>query len=144
MSAKKLEQNTSSIESKELVLKCVQRAIDKKAEHSLIFDVGSIGAFTQFFLITSGNNERQVQAIVDDLRLLGKEMRGANGLPTIEGYDEGRWVLVDFGDVVAHVFHESIREFYDLEALWSDAPRVKIPENFFSSAVQRDAFVHHP
>lgn len=117
--------------STEIALLCAKAAIDKKAHHSLIFEIGKLGAFTDYFLITSGTNERQVQAIADEIYRLAKE-KGI-GLPSIEGYDEGRWVLVDFGDVVVHVFHDYIREFYDLESLWSEAPRLKIPPELFGA-----------
>lgn len=121
----------SQISSKELALLCAQAAIDKKANHSIIFEVGKLGAFTDYFLITGGSNERQVQAIANSL----DEMAKAKGMsrPLIEGYDEGRWILVDFGDVVIHVFHDYIREFYDLETLWAEAPRLKIPTEFYTA-----------
>ncbi|MGE4233615.1 MAG: ribosome silencing factor [Bacteriovoracia bacterium] len=117
--------------SHDLVLKCTRAAIDKKAVHNLIFEVGKLGAFTDYFLITSGTNEKQVQAICDEICRVTKEA----GAPrtSVEGYDEGRWVLVDFGDVVVHIFHEYIREFYDLETLWSDAPRLPIPKDYYTS-----------
>lgn len=126
-----------TVSSKELALLCAKAAIDKKANHSLIFEVGKMGAFTDYFLITSGSNERQVQAIALSLDQMARE----NGLarPKIEGYDEGRWVLVDFGDVVIHVFHDYIREFYDLESLWATAPRLRIPEEYFTSSVSSES-----
>jgi ribosome-associated protein len=121
----------SNASSKDLALACAKAAIDKKASHSIIFDVGKLGAFTDYFLITSGTNERQVQAIADELFRLSKEW--GCGSPRLEGYDEGRWVLVDMGGVVVHVFHDYIREFYDLETLWADAPRLSIPEEYYTS-----------
>ena len=123
--------------SKELALLCAKAAIDKKAIHSLIFEVGKVGAFTDYFLITSGMNERQVQAIADEISRTAKEQGAAS--PRVEGYDEGRWVLVDFGDVVIHIFQDYIREFYDLESLWSDAPRLKIPEEFYRGVISESA-----
>ncbi|MEW6056893.1 MAG: ribosome silencing factor [Bdellovibrionota bacterium] len=121
---------SQSISSRELALLCARAAIDKKAGNSLIFEVGKLGAFTDYFLITSGSNERQVQAIADEIAKSAKS-RGLS-VHAIEGYDEGRWVLVDFGDVVVHIFHEYIREFYDLESLWSTAPRLRIPEEYYT------------
>ncbi len=117
--------------SQTLALLCAKAAIDKKAIHSLIYEVGKLGAFTDFFLITSGTNEKQVQAICDEITRATREA-GFQRI-SVEGYDEGRWVLVDFGDVVIHIFHEYIREFYDLESLWSDAPRLSIPKEYYSS-----------
>jgi ribosome-associated protein len=117
--------------SKDLALLCARAAIDKKANHSIIFEIGKLGAFTDFFLITSGSNERQVQAIADEISRQVKAV-GLEG-PRLEGYDEGRWVLVDLGSVVVHVFHDYIREFYDLESLWAEAPRLRIPVEYYSS-----------
>lgn len=125
------------LSSKDLALLCAKAAIDKKANHSLAYEVGKLGAFTDYFLITSGSNERQVQAIADALDQMAREQGISR--PRIEGYDEGRWVLVDFGDVVVHVFHDYIREFYDLESLWADAPRLRIPEEYFTSSVPAQA-----
>lgn len=124
LNAKKIET------SKDLVLQAAKSAIDKKAENSIIFDVGATGAFTDYFLITSGTSDRQVQAIADEI-LRNAKASGHRGL--IEGYDEGRWVLIDFGNVVVHVFQQEIREFYDLEALWSDAARVRIPQEYYGN-----------
>jgi ribosome-associated protein len=122
-----------STTSKDLVLACARAAIDKKANHSLIYEVGKLGAFTDYFLITSGSSDRQVQAIADSIYRSCKE--AGLGTAKIEGYDEGRWVLIDFGSVIVHVFQDAIREFYDLESLWTDAPRLRIPEEYFKSQI---------
>ncbi len=118
--------------SVQLALHCAKAAIDKKANHSLLFEVGKLGAFTDVFLITSGSNEKQVQAIADEMS--AQASQAGFKKPRIEGYEEGRWVLVDFGDVVCHVFHDYIREFYDLESLWGEAPRIPIPPDFYGLA----------
>ena len=115
-------------------------AIDKKANHSLIYDVGKLGAFTDYFLITSGASDRQVQAICNEVERQAKDAGFGN--PKIEGYDDGRWVLIDFGHVVVHVFQDAIREFYDLETLWSEAPRVKIPEDYYSGPATSGNVAH--
>lgn len=125
---KKVNQSVSTMD---LALLCAKAAIDKKANHSLIYEVGKMGAFTDYFLITSGTNERQVQAITDEICRMSKDQ--GLGSPRVEGYDEGRWVLIDLGGVVVHVFHDYIREFYDLETLWANAPRVRIPEEFYTA-----------
>lgn len=117
--------------SKTLVLACARAAIDKKANHSLIYDIGELGAFTDYFLIASGASDRQVQAIADEIFRSG--LAGGLGRPKMEGYDEGRWVLIDFGSVVCHIFQDAIREFYDLESLWSEAPRLRIPEEYYTT-----------
>ena len=117
--------------SQDLVLLCVKAAIDKKAQHSLIYDVGRLGAFTDYFLITSGSSNRQAQAVADEICRMARDQDIER--PRVEGYDDGRWILVDFGDVVIHVFQEYIREFYDLESLWAAAPRLSIPQEYYTT-----------
>jgi ribosome-associated protein len=83
-------------------------------------------AYTDVFVICSARNRRQVQAIADEVRKVGKEL-GLMPKGT-EGLEAARWVLVDFGSVVVHVFDEPLRPFYDLDGLWRDAPRLPVPE----------------
>jgi ribosome silencing factor RsfS/YbeB/iojap len=87
----------------------------------------SLVAYTDVFVIVSARNRRQVQAIAEEVRKAGKEKYGhlPNG---IEGMEAARWVCVDFGSVVVHVFDEPLRGFYDLDGLWRDAPRLPTPE----------------
>ena len=107
------------IDKTKLCLKIIQ---ERKALDPIMFDVGQLSSFTDYFLIASGNSSRQVQAITRHLR---KRMR-EEGFRTygIEGEQEGHWVLMDYGDVVVHLFYQPYREFYDLEGLWVEAPRV--------------------
>jgi ribosome-associated protein len=107
-------------------------AIDKKGENVKILDLTELSGFTDYFVICSGMSDRQVKAIADAVEF-ALESQGAE-MVSIEGYSEGRWVLMDFGDVVVHVFLDALREYYDLEKLWTDAPRVKIPQEFYVSA----------
>ena len=98
-------------------------AVDKKAYDVVILDVQDISAFTDYFMICHGNTERQVQAIAHHLKGQqhdGLEVRG------VEGEREGRWVLLDMYDIVIHVFHKDLRDFYGLERLWGDAKRVEL------------------
>ena len=99
-------------------------ASDKLADKILAFDVSEQLAITDAFLLCSASNERQVQAIVDEieekLRELGVEP------PRREGHREGRWVLLDYGFIVVHVMSPEARDFYDLEGLWADAERVTV------------------
>ncbi|TKI56285.1 ribosome silencing factor [Brevibacillus antibioticus] len=100
----------------QLVVKAVE---DKKAENLKVLDIRKLSVIADYFMICHGNNERQVQAIVREIR----DQAHKNGFDVrgIEGADEGRWVLVDLGDIVIHVFHREDREFYNLERLWKDA-----------------------
>lgn len=122
-----------SSEGKALV--CARSAIDKKAENLKILDLTELSGFTDYFVICSGMSDRQVQAISDSIEhtlvASGKEIL------SIEGYSEGRWVLMDCGDVIVHIFLDALREYYDLETLWADAPRVKIPSEFYGPAGSR-------
>ena len=96
--------------------------LEKKAQDLVILDVRILSSFTDFFLICSGQSHRQVQALsrhVDDtLRREGLKPLG------VEGQEEGNWVLLDFNDVIIHIFYQPWREFYDLEGLWSEAGRL--------------------
>jgi ribosome-associated protein len=112
-------------------LVCAKAAIDKKAERLKLLDLTEMSGFTDYFIICSGTSDRQVQAIADSVTLAMDEIDAK--LVSTEGYSEGRWVLLDFGDVVVHVFLDALREYYDLETLWADAPRVKIPPEFYGS-----------
>jgi ribosome-associated protein len=100
-----------------------QAAASKKAEDTVIMDVGSVLAITDSFLITSAPNDRLVRAIAEEIERQLKEAGGPAPL-RVEGLRQGEWVLLDFGDFVVHVFLEETRRFYDLERLWADAPRV--------------------
>jgi ribosome-associated protein len=112
-------------EAIKLALKC---ASDKKAFDIVSFDLREIASFTEFFVIVSGLNARQIQAIADDIEENLKKQIAMR--PTrIEGYSTAEWVLMDYGDFVVHIFEKKAREFYDLERLWRDAKRVELPES---------------
>ena len=94
----------------------------RKGRDLRILQLSEISSLADYFLVCSGNSERQVQAIADAIL---KTMRAENLKPHhVEGYQPGRWVLLDFGDLVVHVFDESTRAYYALEKLWADAPDV--------------------
>ncbi|MEK6705250.1 MAG: ribosome silencing factor [Bdellovibrionota bacterium] len=116
-------------------LGCARAAIDKKAENLKVLDLSELSAFTDYFVICSGTSDRQVKAIADSVEK-AMESVGYNALST-EGYTDGRWVLIDFGDVVVHVFLDALREYYDLETLWADAPKISIPSEFYGVAASR-------
>lgn len=104
---------------------CAQFALEKKARDLLVLDVSKLTSYTDHFVICHGTSVRQVQAIGDHIQ---GSMKKRGDLPIgIEGLSGGQWVLLDYGDVVVHVFFESVRGFYDLEKLWMDAPRLELP-----------------
>jgi ribosome-associated protein len=110
--------------NEELMSLVVVAAEDKKANHIVALNLEGISMIADYFVICHGNSETQVQAIATEIRkqadMNGIRVRG------LEGMDTARWVLVDLGDVVAHVFHRDEREYYNIERLWSDA---KVVEN---------------
>jgi ribosome-associated protein len=114
-------------ELKQQVAAAIQACLDKKAEEISVLEMekGS-GAFTDYFVLCSGTNPRQVQAIADEveLRLKTADVRPAH----VEGYKQGEWILVDYVDFVVHVFSEKARKFYDLERLWKTAKRLEPSE----------------
>ena len=111
----------------ERVCAAISAASDKKAVEMVVLDLREVASFTDYFLITSGTNVRQVQAIADEVveQLKKRGTRPAR----IEGYNTAEWVLVDYGDFILHVFEDKARRFYDLERLWRDAKRVPLPED---------------
>jgi ribosome-associated protein len=112
--------------SKKKSLACVNAALEKKATEIVLLRTKGIVSYADYFLICGGRSDRQVQAIAQSIETeLKKEGHRALG---IEGLSQGRWVLLDFGDVIVHIFQESVRRFYDLEGLWIDARRVDIAE----------------
>ncbi len=108
-----------------LALKLAEAALEKKAGAPAIIDAGALSGYADYFVLLSGTNERQVLAIADAVERCAKAV-GVRPMG-IEGGDGGRWVLIDLGEVVVHVFHEETRAYYDLDGLWSDARRVEVP-----------------
>ena len=113
----------------------IAAALDKKAVEPVLIDVCGRASYADFIAVVSGRSDRQVEAIADGvsqfMKLQGRRVIGQ------EGSGNGRWTLLDFGEIVIHVFYHPVREFYDLESLWIDAPRVKI-------AVPPDAILTQP
>ena len=108
-----------------LVELAARAASDKLATDILAFDVSEQLAITDAFLLASASNDRQAKAIVDEIE---DRLREAGAKPIRrEGHREGRWVLLDYGDIVVHVQHEEERAFYALERLWRDCPAIKLP-----------------
>ena len=100
-----------------------QAASAKGGEETVIIEVGAVLAITDAFVITSGRNTRQVKTIAEEVETRLKADGGINPL-RVEGLGDSQWILLDYGDIVVHVFLDETREYYDLERLWSDAPRI--------------------
>lgn len=108
----------------ELAALLYETALDKKGENVVLLDVQKISGFTDYFLIMEGRSTRHVQglAIALDQKMSLKRLTNTKA----EGLEEGQWVLLDFGDVIVHIFYHEARQVYDLEGLWHDAPRVDL------------------
>ena len=128
------EKKSVASKNQSKALLCAQAALEKKAENVKILDVSLISSFTDYFLVCSGNSNRQVQAISDSVKFKAKE--AGLEIISVEGYADGRWILMDLGDVVVHIFQDVLREYYALETLWAGAPRVQIPTEFYQSPVR--------
>jgi len=113
----------ATITPRQLALLAAEVCDEKKAKEIIVLDVRKITSISDYFIVCSTSNERQARAIAEDLRMRLKEM-GKRELG-VEGLEDARWVLQDFGDIVLHIFHESQREFYDIEGLWADAKQVR-------------------
>ncbi|OQX26278.1 MAG: ribosome silencing factor [Desulfobacteraceae bacterium IS3] len=101
----------------------VKAVLGKKAYQVAVLDVHTLTSFTDVFIICCGRSNRQVQAIAEFVQ---EELRKHKIKPlSVEGETEGHWILLDYGHVIIHVFYESVRKFYDLEGLWTDAKRIK-------------------
>jgi len=102
----------------------VEAALDRKADNVVGLDVREISSFADTFIIATGTSNRHVCAVADSIQAALK----AEGDPPmgVEGYDEGRWVLVDCGDTIVHIFQQEVRDHFDLERLWSDAPVLEL------------------
>ena len=117
--------------AEELAAICTRVALDSKAEDLVILDVRGLASFTDYFVIMSGRSTRHVQGLAESIEgtLRSKRISSKHS----EGLREGKWVLLDFNDVVVHIFYKESRGFYDLEGLWHDAPTVD-PEKLAATA----------
>lgn len=103
---------------------CAAAALDKRALDVVLLDVAGLSGFADYFILASGRSTRQATAVAEQIQRILKKA-GLRPLGA-EGVRQGSWVLLDYGDVVVHVFHQPVREFYDLESLWGDAERVQL------------------
>jgi ribosome-associated protein len=121
--ADELKTSLNAMNGRAKALLLARLAVDFKALDLVVLDVTGLSSFADFFVICSGKSSRQVQGIADNIQ---ESLRKVGIRPLgIEGYREGQWVLMDYGDVIVHVFYEPVRLLYDLESLWSEARRVR-------------------
>jgi ribosome-associated protein len=108
------------------VARAVSAALDKKASNVVVLDLRKTQAFTDFFILCSGQSQRQVQAIADAVE---ESMKAAKIRPAhVEGYDRAEWILMDYFSFIVHIFVPQTREFYSLERLWADAERIEVTD----------------
>lgn len=111
----------------ETLLQVTYKAIDdKRGEDIVVLNMQGISLLADYFVIAEGSSERQVQAIAREIKEKAEE--AGYTVRKIEGFDSARWILVDLGDVVAHIFHKDERSYYNLERLWGDAPQLDAPQ----------------
>ena len=121
---KQVHSRYSDLSSLEVAKLVSAAALDKKARDLIVLDVSEISSFADYFVIMSGRSTRHVQGLAEaiDSKIRSKRTKDTNS----EGLREGLWVLLDYNDVVVHIFYNEVRKFYDLEGLWHDAPRVDL------------------
>jgi ribosome-associated protein len=124
---------TGAEELDQRMLLALTAASEKKALEVVLLDLREIATFTDYFLITSGANQRQVQAIADEV--VDRLKKSGTPAARVEGYRSAEWILVDYGDFIVHVFDDKARKFYDLERLWREGKRVELPAEVNSEAV---------
>jgi ribosome-associated protein len=124
----------SEISSQERALLLSRFALEKKAYDLVLMEVREVSSIADYFIVCSGRSDRQVQSIAQGI----EENLGKAGIRplSVEGTSHGHWILMDFSDVIVHIFYQPAREFYDLEGLWAHAPRVELPEPYAALADQ--------
>ncbi len=124
----------TEIDAREKAVLLSRFALDRKAYDLVVLEVRELTSIADYFIVCSGRSDRQVQSIAQGIE---ESLRSKGVRPhAVEGVARGQWVLMDFSDVIVHVFYQPVREFYDLEGLWIDAPRVELPEPYASLAQQ--------
>jgi ribosome-associated protein len=117
----------------ERIRRALRAALEKKALDLTVLDLRGIASFTDFFVITTGTNRRQCQAISDEV--VEHLKRGGTRAARVEGFQTAEWILIDYGDFVVHIFDEKARRFYDLERLWREARRVDVSPQQIGSEI---------
>lgn len=120
-------EEASELTAQQRVLLCVNAALEKKPKNLVILNIKEISSFADYYIIMSGSSDREVQALASAIQ---EKMKKTGILPLgTEGITFGKWILLDYIDVIVSIFHEPLRAFYDLERLWSDAPHMEIPDD---------------
>jgi ribosome-associated protein len=113
------------LNAKERAIMCATLALDKKAFDVKILEISRLSSIADYLVIATGKSDKQDQAIADSIKQGLKKFGKALD---VEGVKEGNWIVIDYGDVIVHVFHEELRRYYDLDGLWHNAPSLDIPD----------------
>jgi ribosome-associated protein len=119
----------------ERAVKCAELAYDKKAYDICVRDISKVSSIADYMVIISGSSDKQNQAIADNIRIGLKKFGKVND---IEGATDGKWIVMDYGDVLVHVFHDQIRRYYDLDGLWGMAPEVELAPEIKAARKETD------
>ena len=120
-------QDNEVLTAQERAVKCAAFALDKKGLDVKILEIKRISSIADYLVLASGRSDRQVQAIADSVKV---GLKPFDKPIDMEGYEEGRWVVIDYGDIIVHVFQEEVRKIYNLDELWGRAPQLEIPKEF--------------
>jgi ribosome-associated protein len=119
----------------ERALKCAELAYDKKAYDICVRDISRVSSIADYMVIISGSSDKQNQAISDNIRTGLKKFGKVND---IEGATDGKWIVMDYGDVLVHIFHDQIRRYYDLDGLWGMAPELELAPEIKAARKESD------
>ncbi len=125
----------TTLTSLERAQKCAQLAYDKKAYDICVRDISRVSTIADYLVIISGSSDKQNQAIADNIRTGLKKYGKIND---IEGATDGKWIVMDYGDVLVHVFHDQLRKYYDLDGLWGMAPKMELPAEISAARKESD------
>ena len=135
MPVKKTTAAKQTLTATERAQKCAQLAFDKKAYDIVALDITKVSSIADCMVIISGSSDRHVQAISDNIRTGLKKFGKVND---VEGESEGKWIVMDYGDVLVHVFHDPLRSYYDLDGLWNNAPQLELPAEIMAARKEAD------
>lgn len=124
-----------SLTPEERALKCAELAFDKKGFDICVRDISKVSSIADYMVIISGASDKQNQAIADNIRIGLKKYGKIND---IEGASDGKWIVMDYSDVLVHIFHDQIRRYYDLDGLWGMAPEMELPADIKASRKESD------
>lgn len=120
-------QDKEVLTAEERAIKCAAFALDKKALDVKVLEIKKISSIADYLVLATGRSDRQVMAMADSVK---QGMKPFDRPIDMEGYEQGRWVVIDYGDVIVHLFLEEVRNIYNLDELWERAPKVEIPEEY--------------